>query len=153
MKLLSYPDCRAELISRLERVRPDTPRVWGKMTAPQMICHLNDAFLGIIGEKAVEVPSGFSIWPVLKYVALYSPAKWPQGVPTRPEMDQLGGGGTPPAEFEADMCTLIGTINRFSRTPRDFEFRPHPLFKAMSEAQWMRWGYLHVDHHLRQFSQ
>ena len=27
----------------------------------------------------------------------------------------------------------------------------HPLFGRMSEAAWLRWGYLHVDHHLRQF--
>ncbi|HEV2663419.1 MAG TPA: DUF1569 domain-containing protein [Blastocatellia bacterium] len=31
------------------------------------------------------------------------------------------------------------------------EFHPHPYFGAMSESQWMRWGYLHCDHHLRQF--
>lgn len=153
MKSLSDAACRQDLITRIQQLRPETPRLWGKMTAPQMICHLNDAFLGIIGEKAVSGPGGFSIWPVLKYVALYSPMKWPHGVPTMPEVDQLGGGGTPPVEFESDLRALLGTMDRFTRRPRDFEFRPHPLFKVMSEGQWMRWGYLHVDHHLRQFGQ
>ena len=27
----------------------------------------------------------------------------------------------------------------------------HPFFGAMSPNQWLRWGYLHTDHHLRQF--
>ena len=27
----------------------------------------------------------------------------------------------------------------------------HPIFGAMSVKDWMRWGYLHADHHLRQF--
>jgi hypothetical protein len=27
----------------------------------------------------------------------------------------------------------------------------HPIFGAMSERAWLRWGYLHMDHHLRQF--
>ena len=27
----------------------------------------------------------------------------------------------------------------------------HPIFGRMSEAEWLRWGYLHTDHHLRQF--
>lgn len=153
MRSLHDTECRRELIERVQRVRSDTPRRWGKMTAPQMICHLNDAFLGVIGEKPLEIPHGFTAWPVLKYVALYSPMKWPQGVPTRPEMDQLGGGGTPPAEFEQDVQTLLATMNRFWRRPRDFQFRPHPMFKELSEGQWMRWGYLHVDHHLRQFGQ
>jgi len=28
---------------------------------------------------------------------------------------------------------------------------PHPIFGAMKPWDWMRWGYLHADHHLRQF--
>jgi hypothetical protein len=28
---------------------------------------------------------------------------------------------------------------------------PHPMFGAMTTLEWMRWGYLHTDHHLRQF--
>jgi hypothetical protein len=153
MKSLFDIGCRQELRGRVQRVGPDTPHLWGKMTAPQMICHLNDAFLGVMGEKPMEIPRGFTMWPVLKYAALYAPAKWPQGVPTRPEFDQCSGAGTPPAQFESDVSGLLETMDRFWRSPRDFQFRPHPLFKTMSEAQWMRWGYLHVDHHLRQFGQ
>ena len=153
MKSLNDAECRHEVVARVERVRPDTPRNWGKMNARQMICHLNDAFLGVVGEKPLEIPGEFTLWPVLKYLALYAPMKWPQGVPTRPEMDQLGGGGTPPEDFECDVRRLLDTMDRFARRPRDFQFRPHPMFKEMSEAQWMRWGYLHVDHHLRQFGQ
>ena len=153
MNALNDPDCVRELIERIGRIRPETPRLWGKMTAPQMICHLNDAFLGVMGDKPMEIPRGFSIWKMTKYIALYAPVQWPKGVPTRPEFDQLSGGGTPPAEFELDRRKLIESIHRFSSVPRDFHFRPHPMFKEMSEAQWMRWGYLHVDHHLRQFGQ
>ena len=29
--------------------------------------------------------------------------------------------------------------------------RRHPLWGRMSEWEWGRWGYLHTDHHLRQF--
>jgi hypothetical protein len=28
---------------------------------------------------------------------------------------------------------------------------PHPMFGDLTSWQWMRWGYLHTDHHLRQF--
>jgi hypothetical protein len=118
-----------------------------------MICHVNDSFLGIMGAKPMQIPRGFSIWPALKYVALYAPMQWPQGVSTRPEFDQYSGGGTAPALFESDVRKLHETIEKFSSSPRSFQFRPHPMFKVMSEAQWMRWGYLHVDHHLRQFGE
>jgi Protein of unknown function (DUF1569) len=151
MKTLIDRQSRSEIVARLGEVRPDTARRWGRMTAPQMICHVSDAFLGIMGDKAMELPRGFSIWPLMKTFVLYAPIKWPPGVPTRPEFDQCAGGGTRPADFEADVRNLVRTIEKFSAEPRSFEFRPHPLFKAMSERDWMRWGYLHCDHHLRQF--
>ncbi len=44
-------------------------------------------------------------------------------------------------------------IGRFSlpTAQRDFAFASHPVFGELSEWEWMRWGYLHADHHLRQF--
>jgi len=26
-----------------------------------------------------------------------------------------------------------------------------PIFGPLTRAEWLRWGYLHADHHLRQF--
>jgi len=37
-----------------------------------------------------------------------------------------------------------------ARTPASFA-ATHPLFGPMNYEDWMRWGYLHADHHLRQF--
>jgi hypothetical protein len=34
---------------------------------------------------------------------------------------------------------------------RRIEGKAHPLFGRMSDADWLRWAYLHADHHLRQF--
>jgi Protein of unknown function (DUF1569) len=153
MKLLCDPDCRQEILVRLAKIRPDTPRRWGTMTAPHMICHLSDCFLGVMGDRPMEIPRGFSLLATMKWLVLYAPIRWPQGVPTRPEFDQLGGGGTPPAQFDSDMRSLLGSMEKFASQPRSFHFRPHPMFKEMSERDWMRWGYLHTDHHLRQFGQ
>ena len=82
---------------------------------------------------------------------LYLPFHWPHGVPTRPEFDQIDGSGTPPAEFSVDLRSLLAAIEKFTAQPRAFAFRTHPMFGDMSERDWMRWGYLHADHHLRQF--
>jgi hypothetical protein len=151
VKRLNQLRWRQEILGRLRQIRPETPRLWGKMTAAQMICHLRDSFLGAMGDKPMAIAKGMSPWRLTKPFALYSPFKWPQGVPTRPEFDQISGSGTPPALFDSDMRNLIDVIDRFVEQPRPFEFRPHPLFGRMSERAWMRWGYLHVDHHLRQF--
>ncbi len=150
MKYLSDAACKQEILTRLAAIGPDTPCLWGKMKAPQMICHVSDAFLGVMGDKPIELPRGVNLWPLMKSFVLYAPFKWPQGVPTRPEMDQQIG-GTPPTQFDCDMRTLLAAIDKFTAQPRMFQFRPHPMFKVMSERDWMRWGYLHSDHHLRQF--
>ena len=60
-------------------------------------------------------------------------------------------GGTPPGAFEGDVRDLLRLLDRFTRKPQEFALRAHPIFGAMTEAEWMRWGYLHMDHHLRQF--
>ena len=150
MKLLSDIQIRQETVERLRRVRPETPRRWGRMNAPQMVCHLSDSFLSVMGDKAVEAPRGLNLWPLMKPWALYAPFKWPPGVATRPELDAEFG-GTRPVEFAADVAGLLETIDKFTRQPRTFEFRAHPMFGRLSEKDWMRWGYLHTDHHLRQF--
>ena len=150
MKTFKDPICEREIRTRLENLRPDAARRWGVMTAGQMICHLNDAFLGVMGKRPMAIPKGFSPWQLSKPFALYVPMKWPKGVPTRYEFDQRRG-GTPPSDFPADMTRLVAAINAFLEQPRSFQFQPHPLFGVMSEWEWMRWAYLHTDHHLRQF--
>lgn len=149
--MLDDPPCRAEIVARLRKVQRDSTRQWGKMTAAQMICHLNDSFLGVMGDKPAKIVR-FSLWRLTKGIALYAPMRWPHGVKTRPEFEQ-GIGGTPPAEFEADRSVLMATIEKFTQNPRTFEFCPHPMFGRMTEKEWMRWAYLHCDHHLRQFGQ
>ena len=69
---------------------------------------------------------------------------------TRPEIDQELSGPSP-AEFAADVEALEALMQRVSAAARDFAWTPHPIFGALSNAGWMRWAYLHTDHHLRQF--
>jgi len=44
MKTLENPDDKKELLQRLAELRGGSARVWGKMSAPQMKCHLNDSY-------------------------------------------------------------------------------------------------------------
>ena len=149
MKTLSNAACLSEILDRLSHVRADSPRKWGKMNAHQMICHLADSLRGMMGRKQVS-PVERPFGPVMKWAALSLPMKWPKGVPTRPEVDQQIS-GTEPAEFEADLRELIFLTQEFARFARQSTFSPHPMFGQMTGKEWMRWCYLHHDHHLRQF--
>lgn len=141
---------KAEIFERLRRLRPDSQRRWGRMTAHQAICHLDDAFKCRAGEMPGSRKDNWFTRTAMKWVALESPLRWPHGVKTMPEFDQQIG-GTPPKDFDSDRRLLEATIERFSQPSDVSSFQPHPIFGQMTEAEWLRWGYLHADHHLRQF--
>ena len=124
MKTLSNAACLSEILDRLSHVRADSPRQWGKMNAHQMVCHLADSLRGMMGRKQVS-PADRPFRPVMKWAALNLPMKWPQGVPTRPEVDQQKS-GTEPAEFEADLRELISLHSgiRAIRAPFNFQSAP-----------------------------
>jgi hypothetical protein len=120
------------------------------MNAHQMVCHLNDSFALAMGAKAASEDITFLSRTLVRWIALHTPMPWPKGVPTRPEMDQLRG-GTRPTEFVRDTAALAAAIHRFAQQPRTFQFARHPLFGNLTEWEWMRWRYLHSNHHFRQF--
>ena len=117
------------------------------MSAHQMLCHLSDSFQGAIGERPVSVARHRIPRPILKRLILNAP--WPKNAPARPEVVPQGG-GTPPTDFEADRARLIEVIDRFCSAP-DSRRTLHPLLGELNGAEWLRWGYLHAHHHLRQF--
>jgi hypothetical protein len=149
MKTLAELKDRNEILERLARVRPDSARKWGRMTASQMICHLSDSYEAAMGEKPVSMVASPLPRVLVKWIALYAPFHWPQGVPTRPEMDQ-NIGGTQPVDFDQDRAKLTTMIERFCDPGRE-SWGVHPMFGHISAKDWLRWGYLHADHHLRQF--
>jgi hypothetical protein len=150
MKTMARPADKAEIIRRLKMVRPDCSRRWGRMSAHQMVCHLSDAFRLVTHQKAASPATGIVQSTLIKWIALYVPFRWPQGVPTRPEMDQEIE-GTKPGDFAADLADLESLLERITIMDKDYDWPAHPIFGRMSESAWKRWAYLHVDHHLRQF--
>lgn len=149
MPSLADTAVRDQILARIAAVQPDSPRQWGRMTAHGMLCHLADSFLGVTGDRPIEPATSFLGRTLMKWGALYLPFPWPKGVPTRPEVDQEQR-GTPPTDFQRDKARLLDAFHRFAK--HDMSGRAHPIFGPLTNAQWQRWGYLHLDHHLRQFS-
>lgn len=150
MKTLARPSDRAELLGRVRCVRPESAARWGRMSAHQMVCHLCDAFGMATGVTSVSRSSSLLDRTALKWIALYAPLPWPAGIPTRPEIDQYVSGRRPGA-FAADVAELEALLETVGSQPPSFTWPAHPIFGRMSRRAWLRWGYLHVDHHLRQF--
>ncbi len=149
-RTLADPDCRTAVLGRVKALRPHSARRWGRMTAHQMVCHLSDCNRVALGEVVVTAPPTRLPRAIVKWVSLYTPLPWPAGLPTNPELDQ-DVGGTRPGDFAHDVAALEATVERLMSRAGRGDWPPHPDFGEMSEGDWLRWAYLHMDHHLRQF--
>ena len=149
MKTLSTHSVREETLTRIANLTPLDAGRWGKMSVHQMVCHLTDAMRYALGERPTGIKSGFLESTFMKWFALRVPLPWPKGTPTGPEMEQ-GKGGTMPVEFNEDRATLVAVLSRFCDQLPQPPLQ-HPFFGPMTGGDWWRWGYLHADHHLRQF--
>jgi hypothetical protein len=150
MKTLARADDKAEILRRLATLTPASERRWGKMTVHQMVCHLADGFRMTSGERPVRDVAGLPQRTIVKWIALYAPMRWPPEIQTVPEIDALVS-GSPPTGFDADRADVAVRLEAFLEQARAGRCRPHPIFGRLSPAAWLRWGYLHCDHHLRQF--
>jgi hypothetical protein len=149
MKSLLDAETQREIRDRLSRLTSDSPRRWGRMNAHQMICHLSDSFRGVLGERPIPMVTTPLPRSIFKFLALSVPMQWPHGTKTGPSIDQFIG-GTRPTEFAADAAGLRALFERFVSAP-DKIIPQHPFFGDMTQRDWLRWGYLHMDHHFRQF--
>lgn len=149
MASIFSPDIHAAVEKRVRAMRPDSSRQWGRMSPHEAICHLADGLRMAMGERqAAAVRVRFK--PLVRFVALRLPMRWPRGIKTMPEVEQ-GRGGTRPSEFEADREGLLSLMSRF-RGASPVELAPtHPLFGPMRRDDWGVWAWRHFDHHLRQF--
>lgn len=150
MKTLLRAEDAAEIHHRLAQLTPsDVPR-WGSMSVHEMVCHLRDAYDGAMGQRTVSPAAKRPPIPlaVYKWLAFRVPLKWPKGIETVPEANPHLRGSRP-VEFATDTALLLGRFSEFVTFTGAFP--AHPIFGPMTHAEWKRWGYLHADHHLRQF--
>lgn len=149
MKTLSSAADLASIRERIAVIRPTDVGLWGSMTVHQMLRHLTDALACPLGEFPVA-PFKASVIPVpiFRWLALRVPLKWPQGIAAPPEIRQQPGDARL-GDFAANRDALLDKLDRFACA--DGPWPPHPIFGSLTRAEWMRWGYLHTDHHLRQF--
>ena len=138
----------AEIVERLQITKAEDQGLWGVMNAPEMLCHLRGAFRVAMGEIPVDRVDVPMPRDVLKSRALWTPVPWHQNFPTVPVL-RRGSPTMQVGDFEMDRADVLTELERFCR-PKQVRV-DHSIFGPMSVEDWMRWGYLHTDHHLRQF--
>jgi len=137
---------RRELLERLSRLTAQARPQWGKMTAPQMLTHVNDQFHMALGDLAtVPEPLPIRFFPLNNLVAYVLP--WPKNSPTAPELlariDQ--------STWRVEVDTFATLLQRFATRSEGVAWPLHPVFGRLSRRGWALLGYRHTDHHFRQF--
>ena len=120
------------------------------MTVRQMVCHLGDSYQMAAGDRPAKDRSSLWTRTWVKWRFLRAPLSWPRGLPTSPRNDPEGD-GSKPTEFDSDRERLTRLLEVLVRTALASECPRHPLFGHLTSSEWLRWGYRHADHHLRQF--
>lgn len=135
------------LVTRIGRAAPDSVRCWGTMDAHQMLVHVGDAAAAALGQRAFSATPRSGPRGLVRVIALYVLPRTPRGIKS---------GAEPAAKvldataFAQDRDRAIGLLRELAAPGAGF-VSEHPAFGRMARGDWLRYAYVHTDHHLRQF--
>lgn len=138
--------CRAKMIARLRALNPEAERLWGRMTAPQMVAHLSDQMRHCLGEGAPKPRPGLLRWAPVRLAAIYL-LPWPKGKIKGPPEAFV----SQPTSWNHDVSQLELLIERFATRDQNDVWPEHALFGHMTGRRWGVFVHKHFDHHFRQF--
>ena len=148
MKTLFDPAAAEELRTRLQQLRSDSARQWGKMTPAQAMAHCAGAMeLATGDQKPPRLFIGRLLAPFVKSKVIHSEEPMRRNAPTDKRLVVADD-----RDLAAERQRLIGLIDRFSSGgPAMCTTHPHSFFGPLTAQEWARLMYKHIDHHLRQF--
>jgi hypothetical protein len=147
MKSLFDKAAYDEIMNRINSLTPASQRIWGKMEVSQMMAHCKEAFkVPLSDKKYPSILMGTLLGWMMKS-KLYNESPWGRNLPTAPNFlikDQR--------EFDKEKKELTDLINEFyTRGEGNVGKFPHPFFGKLTQEQWGKSMYKHLDHHLTQF--
>ncbi len=144
-------ECYDSIINRINNLTKESPRLFGKMNTEQMLCHLSDQLRLALNQKSIITKSNWFYRTIYKWVAIYAMQKMPKNLTTIKEQQQgAGNAGTLPMDFESDKITLLNLLLEFKN--KKTALYPHPLLGTLTAYEWGKLVFIHIDHHLKQFS-
>jgi hypothetical protein len=137
-----------EVIDRINKLTPNTPAQWGKMTVAQMLAHCNVTY-ELVYENKHPQPNGFTKLMLKLFVKNNVVNEKPYGK----------SGQTAPVfiikaekDFASEKTRLIEYLNKTQALGENhFDQKESHSFGVLSKTEWNNMFYKHLDHHLRQF--
>lgn len=144
-KPLHDPAVYASIRKRIDSLRVDSPRQWGRMTIDQMLWHVNVSMREAVGDytptvKPLPVPKVILRWAILNL-------PWGRGARTRPDMYAVSA-----HDFAAQKAECLALVDRIVRQPLSAAWPKSASMGRMTGKHWSQLTARHLDHHLKQFS-
>ena len=137
---------RRSILDRVSSLKADRKPMWGRFTAPEMVCHVSSSLRQGLGELEAGPPSGpFTRFPMNWLVIHVLP--WPKGKGKSPREFLT----TRPTTWTADLGQLRDLIERFGARGARAEWPSSGVFGRISGTSWGVLQHKHLDYHLRQF--
>ncbi len=136
-----------EVKQRMAKLTPETQRLWGKMSAAQMLAHCSAGMEVSLGDVVLQ-----QVW-LGKLFGKRAKASMMSGKPLRRNMPTdkayLVKGER---NLNVEQKKLAGLINRFQAGgPEGCTKHSHSFFGPMTPDEWSELNYIHLNHHLQQF--
>lgn len=148
MKNIFDPLVTAELISRINSLKPESPAIWGKMTVDQMLAHCTVAYEMAFTNKHHK-PNPFMRLFLKLFVkkGVVNEVPYAKNIRTAPAFIIADR-----KNFEEEKARLIQYLEHTLALGRDhFEGKESLSFGPMTAQEWNNQFYKHLDHHLTQF--
>jgi hypothetical protein len=146
MKKVFDPGAATELKGRFSKLRPDTARQWGKMTAAQMVAHCSNSLEQALGD---EKPPRMFLGHIFGGIAkrdVFSDKPMKRNTPTSPTLAIRDD-----RNLDVERKRLDALIDRAGSGPQACTDHPHIFFGQLTPDEWGKLIYKHLDHHLQQF--
>ena len=135
------------IMSRLDKIQPNSERKWGKMTVSQMLHHLNLAIGSGLGYYNLPDESNFLSRNLFPVFALDVLKKFPIGLKTVPSLIALEE-----FDFETEKRILKEILAKAYATKTNEEWGKHAFLGQLSRKKWGQLIMIHCNHHFQQFS-
>lgn len=144
MKSLFEEATFKEILARIDAVDENSQRQWGKMTPGQMLWHCQ--FPVKIGVRNEHKGNGNLFVRLFFKKSMYNDKPWRKNLPTSPALK---------AKEEKDLTIektkLKQLVSDFYNCKNRKNWNPHPLFGKLTQDQWGKMQFKHLNHHLTQF--
>jgi hypothetical protein len=139
---------RDGILARIESLRPDSPRGWGKMNVAQTMSHCALALEAATGDAVLYSTFMAKLIGPLFKGWIVGPKPFSKDSPTHPLLVLKAA----TCDFDRERKRLLAIVRRFHDLGPDSAAKyRHAFVQRLTGDEWGRVQYKHLDHHLRQF--